>query len=318
MTTDRDGLSLAELVDFEWHRSEDAIWVPWEQREAFLPLHLRDYWRTEDDVLCPGSSDARAMMGIPRDRFDDDPWLGAHAGSAYDPLKEHPALFREFADLADDPSAYLAFAREYGPLTQFVDVHLPETLSLWEWERRAIGAAVYYFDALKGGNVDEARRRINTSPAHPFEGAGALLAHYPTTAMYVSDLFSPDWADGPLCTNVVTADATPREVVQAVLLRLVWDGLKERGATPGLTLDGRIYGTGLRLTFEVRNLAAAMWLQLLLAVDGNRDYERCPVCRRWYDATGARSHKKVCSDKCRAKKSYQERQKAKKHAEGKG
>jgi hypothetical protein len=56
---------------------------------------------------------------------------------------------------------------------------------------------------------------------------------------------------------------------------------------------------GLRLTFEVRSLIAAMWLQFALAVDGQREYRPCPVCGDWWDATEARSDRKTCSDRCR-------------------
>lgn len=100
------------------------------------------------------------------------------------------------------------------------------------------------------------------------------------------------------------SDMKEREEAQGWLMTRIQGGLARHSVTPTIRPNGLAFGVGLQLVFFVPNLAGAMWLQLAVAVDGDRKYKPCPVCSRRYDATHSRSHKQVCSDKCRAKKAY--------------
>lgn len=60
-----------------------------------------------------------------------------------------------------------------------------------------------------------------------------------------------------------------------------------------------------RLTLEPLTLIAAMWLQLALAITGDKSFVACKFCRRPFeistDPTGFRSHREFCSNSCKTK-----------------
>jgi len=58
-----------------------------------------------------------------------------------------------------------------------------------------------------------------------------------------------------------------------------------------------------RLALEPLTLVAAMWLQLALAITGEKRFVACKFCRRMFEIstaqTGFRSHREFCSDSCK-------------------
>jgi hypothetical protein len=65
-------------------------------------------------------------------------------------------------------------------------------------------------------------------------------------------------------------------------------------------------GAGLpRLRVEPLTLISAMWLQLALAISGDKRFVACKFCRRMFEIsteqTGFRSHREFCSDSCKTK-----------------
>jgi hypothetical protein len=56
-----------------------------------------------------------------------------------------------------------------------------------------------------------------------------------------------------------------------------------------------------RLCIRPRNLAQALWAQLLMAIDGNVNSGACVQCRKWFtlEAGRGRSDKEYCSNACR-------------------
>lgn len=66
-----------------------------------------------------------------------------------------------------------------------------------------------------------------------------------------------------------------------------------------------------RLLLEPLTLIAAMWLQLALAVTGEKRFVACKFCRRMFEIstaqTGFRSHREFCSDSCKTM-DYRKRQ----------
>jgi hypothetical protein len=56
-----------------------------------------------------------------------------------------------------------------------------------------------------------------------------------------------------------------------------------------------------RLCIRPRNLAQALWAQLLMAIDGNVNLGACVQCRKWFtlEAGRGRSDKEYCSNACR-------------------
>jgi hypothetical protein len=60
-----------------------------------------------------------------------------------------------------------------------------------------------------------------------------------------------------------------------------------------------------RLALEPLTLVSAMWLQLALAITGEKRFVACKFCRRLFEIsteeTGFRSHREFCSDSCKTK-----------------
>ena len=60
---------------------------------------------------------------------------------------------------------------------------------------------------------------------------------------------------------------------------------------------------GPKLALEPLSLIAAMWLQLALAVTGEKQFVACKFCRRMFeistDQSGFRSHREFCTDSCK-------------------
>ena len=223
----------------------------------------------------------------------DEVGLIGQIGETYDPFRTLPTLFRLFAEVEDTPDAFAAFAEEYGYLRTgrvqgFLTPHpIPEQYSAWEHARVNLAFAVRLWDALKTGCPD----RVIGSQGFP------LVAKSDGESLEVAA------TDSRIDLSGLVADS-PREAVQVALRFVVRRGLLRAGVTPTLKVTDAPYGAGLKMTFAVSTLLGAMWLQLALAIDGNCDFRICPVCEKWWDATEARSHKQVCSQKCRSKRTY--------------
>jgi hypothetical protein len=60
-----------------------------------------------------------------------------------------------------------------------------------------------------------------------------------------------------------------------------------------------------RLLLEPLTLISAMWLQLALAITGDKEFVACKFCRRLFEIsteqTGYRRHREFCSDSCKTK-----------------
>jgi hypothetical protein len=252
-----------------------------------------------------------AWLGEDEAEYASNPWLLAPRILPYRPLQESPALFHEFASLADSPDAFLGFALKYGPLIQRRDTAPPDRLRDWARERDDLRGALAMLDVVSAPRTaplemtDVQRLGITVQPARSL----GLTEVKPNA----EGEFVPVWSVAFLASNRtetearVKPEACPREIIQAVLGQTIARALLRHGVAPTLVPDGGALGVGLRLSFSIQNLAGAIWLQFALAVDGERTYRTCPVCGKWWDATDARAHKMVCSDKCRAKKSYQAR-----------
>lgn len=132
------------------------------------------------------------------------------------------------------------------------------------------------------------------------------------------DPFTPDrlsqWTDEhrrlyravSLFDNLQAGKVRPeaQEKAHAGITDAITAGLSRHHVTPTMTPTGAPLGIGLALAFRVVNLIGGMWLQLAVAVDGNRTYRVCEYCGKRFDATDAPAHKRVCDDKCRNARSY--------------
>lgn len=281
------------------------------------------------DSLTPSLDDAaagrvgqKADVPEPTAPSEANPVLLASLGRRYEPLHERPALFREFASLPFDRAAYLDFCLRYGPLASFAPDER-QRLSYWVNAHAHMRASVRMMDSLQAGStIDLGELGIEFDDCHTLDRMSALSmrsiwVELATTAE-LSAVFSttnhtpcedeahqhPFPVPERLVAGWAKPRTSPRRIVQNALFGLTTTALREHTVSPKLASNGSPLGSGLQLAFEVNSLIGAMWVQLALAVDGNRTYKQCPICGEWWDATDARPHKTVCSDRCRAKRSY--------------
>ncbi|MDR3686919.1 MAG: hypothetical protein P4L93_08195 [Coriobacteriia bacterium] len=280
----------------------------------------------------PGIARLRGQSNVDSAAIDrpdpGDRWLSWESTSErrYRPLRDHPELFLLFAGLSGE-AQYLSFAEEYGPLLGI------ETAELWEYESATMRSSIHLWQGLREGRPADAlsdfTHAIRFTTAHRDWFVPTLKRDYDETRRVPdaagTHLTLPEglqrYHEEQRHLGAVRLDTPTREVAQIVLERTIDDALTRYRIAPVVRREQTAYGTGLRVSLAPRQLGGALWLQFALAVDGNRKYRVCPECGKWWDATDARSHKQVCSDKCRAAKSYRLRQaamKAVKREEGSG
>ncbi len=277
--------SPAALVDFQWWRMADGRWI--------------------------GPRSQRLLAGHPAD-------------DGYQPLKREPALFRKFADVRDTEDAFAEFAMRYGDLESggvvVVDDHLAtgkematddpflvysegRRFEIWRGHRRMLAFALRLWDAINEGRADELiGAELLVKPYDSLVEPGKPVPKYMVwtrTASAQRDLglTASQTSNAEFEPAVPLMRASlPEAAARAALAYLVSEMCASARVVMRVT---SAQPDGLRLTFEVRSLIAAMWLQFALAVDGQREYRPCPVCGDWWDATEARSDRKTCSDRCR-------------------
>lgn len=256
---------------------------------------------------------------------------GWPSDDSYQPLRDEEGLFERFARLHDDAEEFIAFARAYGDLDYSADVlvapisesgpnPLGRPLEEWRAHRQILGFAVGLWDAVREdraqglmgrelvvADVPELAREKDGSEQGPQRVEAMVLAplgvavhqlwlskpHDAAVEKYHESVGVP--YQRPIA-YLERRNISPKAVARAALAQLVSTYCADLSVAMAVTTRP---GAPLRMTFQVDSLIAAMWLQLALAIDGEREYRPCPVCGRWWDATKARSDKLTCSDRCR-------------------
>ena len=259
------------------------------RRDQPSPALLVDFWWT------------RLMRARWVDQGTERVLAGVH-GDWYEPLKSGRPLYRAFAALEDTEQAFADFASEYGAYHQGEPEEpsplgypvTPHTFEEWRRERQTLALAVRMWEALTCDRPDDV---LGTDVrAMPYMDRLAVQFGPPQRHGRIA---LPEGIVGPFVTTD-PRKSDSRSIVQVALAALA---TRESGASVALAVSPtRPLGpgdAGLRLTYGVSDLRSAFWLQLALDIDGNRRYETCSECGNQWDATGARSDKKTCSDRCR-------------------
>lgn len=211
------------------------------------------------------------------------PWLARREGAVfreYRPLAEYSGLFQSFAEVDPRPANILAFANGYGwLLPRDSGWHLPglqaEGRFYTSWmESPDVGPRVVVEAESVGDWVEEIEDMRHALELWGRIGEGD--PHHPAAAEHWEKL-------GRLITGHLHA-VQPALGLRAGKSRLSLD------VTPG-------------------GLGAALWLQLALAVSGNKGYRRCTVCGRPFELgrEGSRRSRLTCGAGCR-NRGYRERQ----------
>lgn len=316
MTEGRFQPTLGGAIDFKWWRSDTAEWIGGKEIRDRVPR-----WDDEasDDEWYELDREAEQLGQA-------DPWLVVRTSAEYQPLIEHEALVWEFASLPFERSAYAEFAKRFGPLTRKDAGRLPDRLSFWVQEHSYLRYAVSLYQAIESRMTDDLESLgIRTRPA-PGDAsrtelvASASLVPNPSLACILEDV-SAEYGPGPARSFhdriaseaayvLIEPDASTRRIAQMALATIITGSLGHHTVNLLLDPDVTPLRMGLTMSFGVHDLIGAMWLQLALAADGNKTFRSCPVCGAWWNASGARSHKTVCSNRCRAKQSYERRKTA--------
>lgn len=222
-------------------------------------------------------------------------------GPTYLPLRDEPLLFLKFAALEDTEDALAEFASRYGDLggpgilsgIGGLDAEagtrreLGRPVAEWRDARDFLALAIRLWESLKPNRAEDVLKDVlgllETEPL----GDGLLVSLRLPNGEY-------GWVGG------APRNARPERLIQTALAALV---SSRKRARVSLAVAPGTPGAGLRLTYHVSSLLEAMWLQLVLAIDGDRRYETCPECGNQWDATDVRSDKKTCSDRCRKARS---------------
>jgi hypothetical protein len=253
----------------------------------------------------------------PRDRY-------------YNPF-EHTGLFRRFIDTPTTRADILAFATEFGHLGGSIaeGIESPldcdpdllnraeiywdgaEPLRSWAVEIEEMREAVSLWQSCRESNMKALSGLIfwnddgvsYIGPQSQFFRCSYLLIASkgrfpePLDNYHRGDVIGPAWS---ALTHIVNAK------------------LQQHAATPQLLCTQR--GSVPRLTHRLvpSSLISAMWTQVLLAMTGNKEYDQCQQCDRWFEvAAERRKDAKFCSNACRFK-AYRERQKQAKRLHGEG
>ena len=216
------------------------------------------------------------------------------------PLKEQSGLYKTFASLPPKRPEILKFADGFGllgiggPDTVTAEPSVwQEPLGIWVREIRAMALAERVRQMLKQEPADV--RGLSTVIS--WEGPNGVYYTSPETGRPVA--IATKRRDPELLERF---DAGGLIVPARVMLwRLINDHLE--GNVSGKLLFDPTYSR-LNLYIVPKDLLSALWLQLARAVDGNRDFAQCEVCRNWFEISspdGARSDKRFCGTACRAR-----------------
>jgi hypothetical protein len=289
-----------QLATFEWRPRNTAIggWLVLEDAHG----------RATRWLPCDAEP---AKTGAYKDVTKRAAVLAKSEAAPYRPLHEHPALFRNFADLSNETSM-LAFADKYGCLgsgvaitpTPVVDeagllVTRAEFFGTWEDAAQLMGAAIAMWDAWRTRSPEQIRALVDVAETDGWR----VWTWTPSTVR-----------DGVLGFTFTDMErigtAQPgRRFEETVEHRVGMLGLQ---ALVGVMLDGRCAPVlepdgkgGMALAIKPVDLLAAMWLQLARAIGGNRHYKRCLVCNDWFEMQPykVRDDRDYCSGKCRTRAS---------------
>lgn len=220
------------------------------------------------------------------------------------PLRDHRgSLHRNFALLTPTPEAILKFANTHGPLGGDVEALIPiqapedpqtylgsgERLDLWVSEITRLRDALGLWDAVREN--DEASLRP------------LIVWHDDRVNMLWNDergrrfrLIAGEQVRPETYERIQRDDVIGAAVVavQQIVNENLW---KKKRASP--RLYWHLERQRLQQNITPHGLVGAIWLDFLLAIDGNTQYGRCAQCQSLFPIPVKGKKKKFCSNKCR-------------------
>jgi hypothetical protein len=258
----------------------------------------------------------------------------------YDPLTEHPALFRTFADTPLTEAGVLAFAKKYGTLATLIPVDVRqsegdqrghgvhgEPWHLWREHLSQMRQMIDLWDMLRANDLEGLQRHVRWGQDRDgvpnvvvYDSHAELgpLAHAPAGPARTSRVIASSYAPQDL------GQFRPGDVVRPgwAALRSVINGHLHGHTAAGLVEDPGSGESVLRLV--PHDLQGCLWLQLAEAVNGHKRQRACEYCGTWFEVGAptkrrrGRPNRQFCSVACR-NKAYRQRQETARqlHAGGK-
>ena len=237
-----------------------------------------------------------------RESTEPEPFLigEVDAEAPYDALAAgDSALFLTFQSRVQDADSALAFAREFGflgvPITERVRLAdgwtyvVGDRLAAWLDEADALRRAVALWRAIRRND-----RRAMLDDPHVAAISRPLNTLSRSTPLHLSAVPDPDVRRHALFT------------LQILVNRGLRAPIDRHDARVGPEL--RVEGDALAFRVIGRTLSGDMWLQLALAVGGDKRFRQCPQDGGWWELHPdiARTNKVYCSDACK-QAAYRER-----------
>jgi hypothetical protein len=216
----------------------------------------------------------------------------------YHPLREETGLFRTFARTDPSPDGILDFANRFGELgwPEYVSAGVVSgsdpagDLRAWQHHVAEMRRLVALWDALKQGDWRGVVKQLPTyliglkPPAADARLADLAVTHLLSTV-------------GQELTTLVRPPDSPDLLPEAEPVRRLLGGVRGGWDPVARQPVARLV---------VRGLLQAMYCQFAWSMLGDKKYNCCPVCGKWFEVgpavqPGARSDKSVCSTSCRVK-----------------
>ena len=248
------------------------------------------------------------------------------------PLMEHTGLFREFAEMHPLTSTKaVAFADRFGTLGadnltfqieraieggklpghglgRAMKWHTGEYLDNWEFEVAVANHVVELMDLIRAKDVTGLSRFLSWSE----DGQYVKYEAEYKEAIRGFERISLE----KLNANPAYPTRPPDVIRPAMwaMQTLINIRLKNYVSKPKILWDSRFRHLTVRIIPE--NLISVIWLQIALAVEGDKDHRQCTQCHRWFEVGGdLREDAKYCQQSCRSKAYRGRRKKARELAE---
>lgn len=209
--------------------------------------------------------------------------------SVYSPLREEPALFRNFAAMTPNEESILAFANQYGVLgiaEPLAGLKSGERLAGWISHHARLSHAIALWDMVCRRNEKGLAQFFQWDP-----NAGRWRYSTGEGGQKMTPPAGLEFQEGKV---LLPASLQVQRQINAAL---------EEWASPRVVYDLDIGRMVLRIV--PKNLLGALWLQLADAVTGNKEYRSCIECGRWFglsnERRGGTKRKVFCSSACKVR-----------------
>ena len=286
------------MIDFQWHVCREGY--RWFQGEAYKELP-------------PTGETHHGRYLIPAA-------LDRHRRYIF--TKLNSGLFRTVCATPLTGEGIRQFAEEYGPLcygpfTVKVPTSTPGAFTLycgdnggdsfegWIATLRALRWAVALWDMIHTEDTQQLRQYIRWDNQHTVsfrDGRNYVCIASLTSPLVHPDLLQSFGEQAPLLTPgdvIEPAREYLRTLVNRHLegqvdVRLLWRLSNKR--TPSIP-DRHVH-----FQWCPKDLRAALWLQLAMTIEGEKEYRQCAQCEAWFEVNppGDRVDKHYCSTKCRS------------------